>query len=343
MSYVLLLWLCYGINGSLVATLTAVHEVADLRLDSLEIDVTVMNTGEYEVSFLPWDTPLFGELTEDLFKVVDQAGDEVRYGGISVFRHFQMDESLNVSSQMVSLQPGEARTARVDLTSSYFLRMDGDVTISLRDLGTFNAYGTPTPSYTLANPITFKVMYFEEQEARFYKQEKKTSNWEGCSSSQRREVQGWISVAQSQSSRARSCTSSSSGPASGCASVFRSYFGAFSSSRYSTVRSCWNNINRNLPNGEVVCLADHPNCAGRDAWVHFGNRANRINLCSTAFGSSDAYGGLIMNHEQSHFTYGGCDTRDHVYGDRNSRNLASNDPRTAVQNADNYGWFGRNV
>jgi peptidyl-Lys metalloendopeptidase len=322
-------------EARLVVNLTPVRSFIDFRVDSLEVDFELTNVGQEAVHFQPWDTPLFG-LEADLFKVIDYTDQELEYGGIHVLRDTDVDETIDASKYLVTIQPGETKSARVDLTGSYLIPIDGLVTISMK----YSA------SEADMNEIAVHVAHTESQEARFMS----TLNPDGlktftsCSSSQRSTITGSLSTARGQSTRARNCVSSTSGPITGCRTIYNTWYGSLSSSRHSTIRTCWSNIHNNLPRAQFDCSNSGSMCRqGYVAWVWLSDRSMTIHLCRGWFGMSTSGRGRLLNHEQSHFRHGGCGTVDHTYGRSSSQSLARNDPARAIQNADNHMYFGEDV
>ncbi|CAG8998784.1 MAG: hypothetical protein CENE_00744 [Candidatus Celerinatantimonas neptuna] len=122
------------------------------------------------------------------------------------------------------------------------------------------------------------------------------------------------------------------------------WFGTYSSSRYSTVTSHFYKINNALQNEELTlncsCESDLQSAY---AYV-YPNQPYHIHLCN-AFWSADTTGtdsksGTLI-HELSHFTVnGGAD--DIAYGQYYARQLAQSSPSKAVQNADSHEYFAEN-
>jgi peptidyl-Lys metalloendopeptidase len=317
-------------EAQVIATLKPVLLVTDFRQDSLEVDFEITNFGPNEIHFMPWDTPLEG-LEEDLFKVMDNDNFEVPYGGLHIMRDMQ-----DPSRYLQTLAPGESRSARVDLTGSYAVPVDGYVTISLR-------YGL---SDAASNEIVVQVAHTEEQENRFFsthpeldRRHVTRNGFSGCSSSQISTLQSARSRAQSQASNARSCVRSSSGPASGCSSVYNTWYGRFDSSRHRSIQQCWSTIRSNLPSARFVC---DPNCFVV-AYVRQDDRTMTQYICNSWFRMSSSERAAVVNHEQSHFRYGGCTSDDLALTPASSMSLARNQPNQAIRNAYNHEWFGENV
>jgi peptidyl-Lys metalloendopeptidase len=318
-------------EARLVATITPVREFIDFRLDNLELDLELTNFGQNEIHLFPWDTPLFG-LEADLFKVIDVTAQEVNYGGLHVLRDIDLDETLDASNYLITIRPGETKSARVDLTGSYLIPIDGLVTISMK-------YGA---SDAVSNVIVVEVAHTERQESRWRSTHDSVAagskSFTSCSSSQQSTIRSALSTARGHSTRARNCVSSSSGPVSSCQTVYNTYYGAFSSSRHSHVRTCWNSLHNNLPHARFGCSTTR----GCTAYVIGSDRTMTIHLCDSYFALSSSERAATLIHEQSHFlsSNGGCSTHDHAYGRGPSQRLA---PATAITNADTYAYFGIDV
>lgn len=120
--------------------------------------------------------------------------------------------------------------------------------------------------------------------------------------------------------------------------LYKTWFGTYSSTRFNTVKSHFNAINNSFVNKSVVY-----DCGCTDsayAYV-YANQPYKIYLCR-AFWSAPSLGrdskaGTLV-HEMSHFTVNGG-TTDYVYGATGAKNLALSSPSKAVMNADNHEYF----
>lgn len=131
------------------------------------------------------------------------------------------------------------------------------------------------------------------------------------------------------------------------------YFGTFSTGRYATFSSCSAAIASNLAETFGSGQSWFYNCAPTDctsantvAYVYPSLTTNHIvHLCNAFWIMADTWtydskAGTFI-HEMSHFN-DVCSTDDVVYGESNSRALATSNPNQAVTNADSYEYFNEN-
>jgi peptidyl-Lys metalloendopeptidase len=120
------------------------------------------------------------------------------------------------------------------------------------------------------------------------------------------------------------------------------WFGSYNSSRYSTVRTHFNNI--------CSALSSQPftfDCTCTDSYYAYvyPNQPYKIYLCNAFWSApntgTDSKAGTIV-HETSHFTVvGGTD--DWAYGQSAAHSLAGSNPARAVDNADSHEYFAENT
>jgi peptidyl-Lys metalloendopeptidase len=128
-------------------------------------------------------------------------------------------------------------------------------------------------------------------------------------------------------------------------SRYTTWFGAYDFARYQKVYDVLYKTTWVLNNATITydCYCE-ANMSQAYAYVT-ATQPYRIHLCGAYWAApvtgSNSKAGTIF-HELTHFTVIG-DTRDYVYGQYYSRNLARNNPQLAVWNADNYGYFFENT
>ncbi|KAG9123604.1 hypothetical protein FRC07_014586, partial [Ceratobasidium sp. 392] len=118
------------------------------------------------------------------------------------------------------------------------------------------------------------------------------------------------------------------------------WFGTFTSSRFSTVKSHYSAIGTDATSTTYDCTCTD---SGTYAYVYPGS-PGYVYLCGAFWNApntgTDSRAGTIV-HEQSHFTNNGG-TDDHVYGQSGAKSLAISNPANAVDNADNHEYFAEN-
>lgn len=93
-----------------------------------EILFYLENTSEQPIRILPWNTPLEGELTADIFDI-SVNGESLLYQGIMIKRAAPTD------ADYTTFDPGERREVVVDLAESYPMSVPGSYSIRLRTYG----------------------------------------------------------------------------------------------------------------------------------------------------------------------------------------------------------------
>jgi peptidyl-Lys metalloendopeptidase len=161
-----------------------------------------------------------------------------------------------------------------------------------------------------------------------------TITYRGCSSSEKTALKQAVTNAAQYSTKSEAWLAAN--PSGGGA--YTTWFGTFSSSRFTRVTSAYSHITSELTSKTVTldCTSDE------DYYAYvYPDEPYTIYLCNAywpapATGTDSKAGTLI--HESSHFTVNGG-TDDHVYGQSAAKQLARSNPANAVDNADNYEYF----
>jgi len=161
-----------------------------------------------------------------------------------------------------------------------------------------------------------------------------TLTYRGCTTSEKTTLKTAISNATTLSQKSQTWLAAN--PSGGGA--YTTWFGTYSSSRFSRVTSAYSSITSELTSKTVTldCTSDE------DYYAYvYPDEPYIIYLCN-AFWSAPATGtdskaGTLI-HESSHFTVNGG-TDDHAYGQTAAKQLAVSSPANAVDNADNYEYF----
>lgn len=114
-------------TAELQVGLNAVVDVIESG-DRAEVLYYLENTSAQPIRFLPWNTPLEGELTADIFDITFD-GESLQYQGIMIKR------SAPVDSDYDTLAVGERREVVVDLSESYGMAAAGSYSVRLRTFG----------------------------------------------------------------------------------------------------------------------------------------------------------------------------------------------------------------
>lgn len=162
-------------------------------------------------------------------------------------------------------------------------------------------------------------------------------SYSGCSASRQSLISSAFSGAKSYASGALSYLNAGTKGAR-----YTTWFGVYDSTRYSTVKSHYNNI-LNAYNSQPFVIDCSCTDSGTYAYV-YPNQPYKIYVCG-AFWSAPATGtdskaGTLV-HETSHFTVLGG-TADNAYGQTAAKSLAKSSPAKAIMNADSHEYFAEN-
>ncbi len=307
--------------------------------DSLSVSVSIQNPTSKPMKILKWNTPLEGAFNADMFDV-RRDGLPVKYIGKLVKR------GQPTAADYVTLSPGDSLTVSLDMAKGYEIARKGAYTVSYRKAlaikeGSGAALLRKMPAN--ANTVSF---YLEQDRPRAKAAStpsfKQAPQYSGCSASQRSDLDAALSGAESIAAIARNDLNNTPVSQRSGAQRYKTWFGAYTSSRYATASSHFNNIYDSLANKTVNF---HCDCSDSYyAYVYSWDPYN-IHLCnlfwSAPLNGTDSKSGTLV-HEMSHFTVNGG-TDDHVYGKIDAKSLAVSNPDQALDNADNHEYFAENT
>lgn len=310
---------------------------------------SISNTGEQSVLVLRWETPLDG-MSRSLFNVQSGGVDAPYVDKIVHWGHPH-------AKDFVEVRPGETLSAIVRLddhyamtrAGSYAVKYRGELTYMLkvnREKSAVGALEDLGEVVLEADPIEIRA---SGRDASWYAalgssdrpvMMQKALGYASCSASRQSTINTAHNSAKTYASNALTYLN-----AGKTGSRYTTWFGSYTSSRYSTVKSHFSKINNVLQNltttYDCYCM---PSAASAYAYV-YPNESYRIHLCNAFWSApntgTDSRAGTIV-HEQSHFTANGG-TDDHAYGQTAAKNLARTNPARATDNADNHEYFAENT
>lgn len=306
----------------------------------------VTNRGDEAIYILRWETPLDG-LSRSVFEV-SKNGRPVRYmDKIVHWGHPQADD-------FVKIAPGQTLSAEVNLAASYEMVDAGNYTIGfegqltymmaadeksghVEDLGAAQLDADPVSLYTLGrSPAYYQTIGGVRTSVAFTK----AASYANCAGYSTSSIGTAHSNAKTYSANARSyLTNGTTGPR------FTTWFGAYTASRYATVKDHFTKIDTALGSSTITydCYCT-PSAASAFAYV-YPSQPYIIHLCGAFWSApntgTDSKAGTIV-HEMSHFTVNGG-TSDYAYGQTAAKRLATKTPNKAIQNADNHEYFAENT
>jgi peptidyl-Lys metalloendopeptidase len=303
--------------------------------DEVMVAFSLTNTGDRSARVLRWETPLLG-VDDDLF-LVQRNGEPVAYLG----RMFKRGSPQ--AADYIVVAPGQTLGAKVPLSSLYDFSKPGEYVVQFR--GTAEAQGSrvePAGSNLVTlwldgdDLSAFGPAPAADAEAApapaFL-----TPRFRNCSTSRQNSTRSGLSTAQTIAGNALGYLNAGTRGAR-----YTTWFGAYTSSRYSTARSHFGSIDNAI---RTKTITFDCGCTESAYAYVFPNRPYEIFLCNAFWSApnsgTDSKSGTIV-HELSHFNVV-ASTNDWAYGQSACRSLARSSPSRAVDNADSHEYFAENT
>lgn len=313
--------------------------------DDVFVRFTLRNDSNEDLYVLSWQTPLRG-VDENIFQIT-RDGQEVGYIG----RLFKW--ATPRAEDFIRIPAGRSVSARVELSSVYDISRSGEYSIQYRVpvREALRATGAKVAAAKLGHIESNVLTLGIERDERLIAQAPvdvpgpslivdgyRTPTFTSCSSTRQSSLVTALSNAQSISLKARDYLNNLSSTARPTNTAYRTWFGSYTTSRYSTVQSHYSNIYSSFVNQTY-----NFNCScTSSAYAYvYANQPYRVYLCNAFWNAPslgiDSKAGTLV-HEASHFTVLGG-TQDYVYGTSGAQSLATSNPDRAVMNADNHEYF----
>ena len=304
--------------------------------DDVHLRLTLANTGDQAAWVLRWQTPVDG-VQGDLFAVT-RDGEALAYLGPLYKRpaptrqdylQIPAGRSLSFDVELTALydfsQPGEYSVQyRSGMqVSRTFVGLESNTAVIWRD-------GAPTASAVIE-------ALEREADAPAPTPDYLTPGYVSCSSSRQSSLLTALGSAQTYSTNGLSyLNAGTTGPR------YTTWFGAYTSSRYSTVRSHFSSIDSAIRTKTFTFYCD---CTSSAYAYVYANQPYKIHLCNAFWSApntgTDSKAGTLI-HETSHFTVV-AGTSDYAYGQSACKSLALSNPSNAIKNADSHEYFAENT
>ncbi|HEV7645379.1 MAG TPA: M35 family metallo-endopeptidase [Pyrinomonadaceae bacterium] len=325
----------FAARGSQAQVSISFEKDVFLYQDSILIKVSITNTGKQPITILRWYTPLDG-VKDDLFSVsID--GKAVEYIG----PHYK--RPAPTAADYITLGSGETVGATIDLAGYYDLSATGYYQVSY-NVAAFDIFSR-TPAFSAEEDrLSSKDVsaWIEGRETKMpapaiVNDVVGSTGFTGCTSIRQSSLLTARNNAYTYSTNAYNYLSGGTvGPR------YATWFGAYTSSRYNTVRGNFSSIQNAMNNASVVF-----NCTCTDsayAYV-YSNQPYTIYLCNAFWNApstgTDSKAGTLV-HEMSHFNVV-AGTNDYAYGQTAAKKLANKTPNKAIDNADSHEYFAENT
>ena len=288
------------------------------------IDTTFINTTQATISLLKWQIPTSGILHENLFDIKNSLQETVKYRG-KIYKRLAPQ-----ANDFLVLKAGDKVSIRTNLSLSYALTKSGFYTINYKH----QKHSVSKPSH-----LSFTLLEDRPQKSRLQGVQKAAVK--GCSSRQESRLEDVLLEASKTVNLSSSLLSTIKEENRPYAKRYTQWFGGYDSERYTNVVSNFQTFQTVLENKEISFNCD---CNESAIAYVFPDAAYKIHLCTSFWdldlNGTDSQAGTII-HELSHFKIT-AHTDDHVYGKLRARQLATETPDTAINNADNYEYFAEN-
>jgi peptidyl-Lys metalloendopeptidase len=318
--------------------------------DDVMLRVTYHNAASEDLYLLRWQTALYG-VEGNIFDVrLD--GQPVEYTGRLYKRGFPRAEDY------VRIPAGGSLSADVELSSVYDMSRTGEYAIRYRASvqDALRADGRAKVAGAGLRELESNVVFvgverneraiealetlaaIEEAVRPSVPTKYLTPSYVSCSTTRQSTLVSALSNAQTIATRARDYLNNLPSTSRSTDTAYKTWFGSYTSSRYSTVQSHFNNITSAFVNQRFTFYCD---CTDSSyAWV-YPSQPYRVHLCNAFWNAPmtgiDSKAGTLV-HETSHFTVV-AGTQDYAYGTTACRNLAISNPDRAINNADSHEYF----
>ncbi len=301
--------------------------------NAVKVSVTFTNRSKEAMKFLKWETPFEG-VEDNLFSVTLD-GKTVTYIGRDYKR------VLPTEKDYLTLLPKESLTEEVNLADYYDFSATGNYNIKY-NVATFDDNKTVGYVGGNKNAESDSTDLFIEGRKPTPRADQVaapgfvhgSSNFSSCSEGRMTdltEAREWALYYADDS--LTYLTAGFQNPR------YTEWFGSFDVNRYFSVTDHFRNI-RNAVHDQPMTFDCSCSQAGVYAYV-YSNSPYAVYLCNAFWTApmigTDSKAGTLI-HEVSHFSVV-AGTNDAVYGQSAARNLASNDPARASNNADNHEYF----
>jgi peptidyl-Lys metalloendopeptidase len=257
----------------------------------------------------------------------------------------------------VNINPKDSISAIVDLSEAYLIYKADEYTVlfesSLLDYGQkspkmLSSKERFTPKRISSNLVSFRLIGDRKRPSiptrRAPKTEgtKKLPNFISCSQTQKDRLSKAHKNAKLNTGDVVKLLDSTDATKLKSNGRYVTWFGEYTSDRYSTVPSNYKKIRDALAYEQMTF-----NCGCNSNYYAYvyPSKPYEIFLCNSFWsapetGTDSQFGTLI--HESSHF-YDVAGTDDHAYGHSSCKDLAEDTPSLAIKNADSYEYFSENT
>jgi len=311
-----------------------------------------LSNNSAEILKIPsWQLPN-GKIDADVFEIY-RGGKRIEYTGKMIKR------AEPTEADFITLQPGETKRVTVNLGDAYDLSQGGQYDVKFKSylqgartqrglsIAKANGFMATLESAPLrlwvdaGNPLRSLQKIAPEGKGTKAALTKAVVNgvtFVGCTSARTTSAGQAVTAARNYSENAKGYLNAGT-----VGSRYTTWFGAYTSSRYTTAKSHYAKIDTALDqSGGQIKI----NCGCTDSYYAYvyPNKPYEIFVCNAFWSApltgTDSKAGTLV-HEMSHFDIV-ANTDDVVYGQAGAKNLAISNPTNALRNADNHEYFAEN-
>ena len=341
------------LDGTALVPQLKMDKAALTTADNVNVSFALANQGADDLFVLKWKTPLAG-FDADLF-AVERDGERVAYTGRLVKR------AAPRASDYVRIPAGESVSVTFDLSAVYDMRKPGHYTVRYEAEGIdfvredrrggrtaldiVDALESQTLDFSLSGQdLSGDERMAELPAARSINGKALTPTFLNCSNSNISAIGNALTNAQNYATESYNFLVNLPAASRSTDARYNTWFGAYSSSRYSTVQSHYNNLKNAFASQTFQLNCDCASDNSLYAYV-FSNQPYQVHLCGAFFAApatgTDSKAGTLV-HETSHFTVV-AGTNDYAYGQTACKKLATKTPNKAINNADSHEYFAENT
>lgn len=337
-------------GGAALVPQISMDKTALTTADGVDVRFSLANRGGDDLLVLKWKTPLAG-FDGDLF-VVERDGVRVQYTGRLVKR------AAPRASDYVRIPAGESASVTFDLSAVYDMRKPGNYTVryeaaaidfvredyrkGLTSVGVFDLLESDALDLTLSGKDLSGVGLEAVPAARPGRA--LTPTYLNCSNSNITAIGNGLTNAQNYATESYNFLTNLAVASRSTNVRYKTWFGAYTDSRYSTVQAHFNSIKNAFATQPFRLNCDCASDTSVYAFVYV-NQPYEVHLCGAFFAApatgTDSKAGTLV-HETSHFTVV-AGTSDYAYGQTACKRLATKTPNKAINNADSHEYFAENT
>ncbi|KAG8688479.1 hypothetical protein FRC09_012886 [Ceratobasidium sp. 395] len=331
---------CVAASPALKLTVTGPSSVTDV--ENLSVKATLTNTGSETLKLINDPRTVLSTWRTNAFSIQGEAGSPA-FTGIKVKYSPELAAKRTDAAAFTVLAPGQSFELTHELAGVYNFTTSGagNYKFTAANLfqhvdadGKLNSITADTQSHTLA--VSGKLASSKGRPVHRRGLQRRAITYNGCSSTQ----QSQISTAASSSNTYVANTISYLNTVSSGTARWTTWFGTFSSSHLSTIKSHYANIGTDATNTKYDCT-----CTETDTYAYtYPDQPGNVYLCGAFWSApntgTDSRAGTIV-HEQSHFLNNAA-TQDYAYGQSAAKSLAKSNPNEAIENADSHEYFAEN-